>query len=122
MSRWATQRSDIKLEARRPPRRRRMPPRHRLRRGPDRPDAAESERAGGVLVEVPFATAYVRTAVIDDGGNRPAAVPERDSRAAWEGLVGDAEVGVKATRGAAAVVVPGRQALPEHRDPPGASG
>src|SRR5579872_447073 len=99
MSRCATQRALTRLT---------------LLRGPDVADAAETERAGGVLVEIPAPAADVGTAIIDHGVDGPPAVAEGDLGAAGQADIGHAVVGVEPTSCRPAVVVPGRQALCEH--------
>src|SRR3984885_8838596 len=121
MSRWATQRSAIEArlghdsdvrrprasDVRRPGRSMADQRSPALLAGPDLADAAEPERRRGVLVEVPIATADVRSAVVDSRGHQACAVAERDLGATRERAVRDAQPGVETAGGVAAVVVPG---------------
>src|SRR3984885_11681337 len=113
MSRWATQRSAIEArlghasDVRRASRSMADQRSPALLAGPDLADAAEPERRRGALVEVPIATADVRSAVVDSRRHQASAVAERDLGATRERAVSDAQPGVETAGGVAAVVVPG---------------
>src|ERR1700733_15302405 len=124
MSRWATQRSAIVVRLGHAPDMRRASPALRWRTArpgssmadrcsrpllarPDLPDAAESERPCGGLVEVPITTADVWPAVVDSRGHRTSAIAAGDLGSTWKRSVRDARPGVETAACVPPVVVPG---------------